>query len=83
MLASMAKPKKKTVKKPVGAPVETPKKPVNRTGVGVTIYMDPVLKRELSRYVEATRRTITGEIEEAIRKHLQNEGYWPPKAETN
>jgi hypothetical protein len=73
MLADMKRTTKKKLEKVT--------KPINRTGVGVTIYMDPDLKRELTRYTLETRRTITGEIEEAIRRLLEKEGYWPPKTE--
>jgi hypothetical protein len=66
-------------RKPMAAAVADDKKPVNRTGVSLHVYIEPALREALDRLVDREERGLTAEVSRALRVYLAQQGLWPPE----
>lgn len=69
----MAEPKKKKGKN--GSPR---RKPPQRTGKPLHVWLDPPLRDALDTLLTQTRRSLTTEVSIALEEHLKKAGLWPP-----
>jgi hypothetical protein len=57
------------------------RKPGNRKGASINIWVTQELRDAVDALVEQERRTLTEEVCIAIEKHLREKGFWPPPEE--
>jgi hypothetical protein len=71
----MTERKKPSKTKPAGKK----RKPPNRSGEPINVWVDPELRAALNAYVEEIepRTTLTGAVELALKRMLTQAGYWP------
>lgn len=50
--------------------------------VQTQLRLHPLIRQQLDKLVEQRASTLAEEITEAVRKHLADNGLWPPEAET-
>jgi hypothetical protein len=59
---------------------QPPRKPPQRTGKSLYVYLDPSLRNALDALADRTRRSVTPELAMALEEHLKEAGLWPPPA---
>jgi uncharacterized Zn finger protein len=61
------------------APSKKPeRRPENRKKLQTQLRLHPVMREQLEKLVDRNFTSLTTEITEAIRKHLQANSLWPP-----
>lgn len=51
----------------------------SRSGKTLFVYLDPAIRDALDALVEREDRSLTKEVERALKAHLEKHGLWPPK----